>query len=60
MTAAVSDDGGRPHRFPKPPAGEEMPGDELIAWRCAACGAIVNEYRPEKVEPCPIDWRRPA
>lgn len=42
----------RPHRMP-PSALKEI--GELIAWKCDACGAIINETRP--TSPCPIDWR---
>lgn len=42
-------DGRRPHKFP-----QGAPSDAL-AWRCGACGQIVNEMQPDT--PCSINWR---
>ena len=49
----MDDDGYRPHRMPKGAGGEE-----LLAWKCAACGHWVDEFSGTTDDDCPVDWRR--
>lgn len=49
---AAFDDGHRPHRFPL-----EARLEEVIAWKCQACGTWVREFGPQERDNCPVDWR---
>lgn len=43
----------RPHKFPTAAIGEE-----ILGWKCQACGTWVREYGAREAEDCPVDWRK--
>ena len=48
-----SGDGHRPHKWPGNPADGDS---ECIAWKCAACGEWISEFKDDRTD-CPRDWR---
>lgn len=50
-------DGHRPHKFPRLADGSFI-DDEVLSWRCAACGAWVDETSDR--QDCPVEWRNGA
>ena len=52
MTEHIAEYVRLPHRWPGMPSDGDP---ECIAWKCAACGEWVSEYRP--YTSCTVDWR---
>jgi hypothetical protein len=42
----------QPHQFPLSAVNEDV-----IAWKCEACGVWVQEVGPLERDACPVDWR---
>lgn len=53
-TTSAMTDGLLPHHMPQ--TAIEL-GDELLGWRCVACGKWIREYGPIDRSECPVDWR---
>lgn len=49
----------RPHRYPQRMLDAEADGAEIIAWKCAECGALMREYGPKgNYDTECVDWSK--
>ena len=44
----------RPHKYPF-----NNHDDDILAWKCAACGAWIEEFGLKNTSKCLVDWRAP-